>query len=245
MLTYQCGKCGKYFHFQQDLSTHLSRAHSEWEENKSTVHHRASHHSEVLERGYSPGLESEKEEEEEAGRQLKVKRLKDAILPLREKRLRWPELREFLDSDNSDWLLGSGRRCGGRFSQHWESLTSVVERFALCNDLLKKVEGQFGSGVYNFFKFFKWSLGLNLVLTLLTVLLVTVPEHFLSHPQPLCQISNFTNKQLFPVEEAGSCCSVLYNKNQEWKKDQLHFASNIDFFKDLGIFLLHLVQGDG
>ena len=238
MLTYQCRKCGKYFNFQQDLSTHMSRAHRECQENIK--------HSESLERGFNPGLQSESEEDEEkTGRLLKVKKLKDAILPLREKRRRWPELREILDSDNSDWLLGSGRRFRGRFSQHWEGLTSLVERFALCNDLLKKVEGQFGSGVYNFFKFFKWSLGLNLVLTLLTVLLVTVPEHFLSHPEPLCDISNFTNKQLFPVEEAGNCCSVLYNKNQQWKKDQLNFASNIDFFKDLGIFLLHLVQGDG
>ena len=181
-----------------------------------------------------------------AGSLLKVKKLKDAILPLSEKRRRWPELRDLLDyHDNSDWLLSGGRKFQGRFSKHWEGLTSLVERFALCNDLLKKVEGQFGSGVYNFFKFFKWALGLNLVLTLLTVLLIAVPEHFINHPEPLCDISNFTNNQLFLKEEAETCCSVLYNKNQEWKKDQLHFASNIDFFKDFGIFLLHLVQGDG
>ena len=240
---YQCRKCRKYFNFQQDLSAHMSLVHRECQEN-NIRHHTGSQQSEELELepGYSQGSHSEWEDE---GRLLKVRRLKDAILPLREKRRRWPELREILEDEDSDWLLSGGRRVRGRFSQHWEGLTSLVERFALCDDLLKRVEGQFGSGVYNFFKFFKWSLGLNLVLTLLTVLLITMPEHFINHPQPLCDISNFTNNQLFLEEEAETCCSVLYNKNQEWKTDQLHFASNIDFFKDLGIFLLHLVQGDG
>ena len=244
---YQCRSCRKYFNFQQDLSTHMSLVHRD-SEGKSIRRHFDSQRSEELEPelGYNPGLDSEWEDEgKTAGSLLKVKKLKDAILPLREKRRRWPELRETLDSDNSDWLLSSGRRFRGKFSQHWEGLSSLVERFALSSDLLKRVEGQFGSGVYHFFKFFKWSLGLNLVLSLLTVLLITVPEHFISHPQPLCDISNFTKNQLFLKEEAETCCSVLYNKNQEWKKDQLHFATNIDFFKDLGIFLLHLVQGDG
>ena len=227
------------------LTTPMSRDHGELEQMNRMRHHGDSHHSRKLELAHHRVLDSDSDWEDEDKAMLKVKKLKEAILPLSERRRLWPALRESLDYDNSDWLLSRGRRFRGRFSQHWEDLTSVVERFALSNHLLKRVEGQFGSGVYHFFKFFKWSLGLNLVLTLLTVLLITVPEHFLSHPEPLCDISNFTNNQLFLKEEAETCCSVLYNKNQEWKKDQLHFASNIDFFKDLGIFLLHLVQGDG
>ena len=88
-------------------------------------------------------------------------------------------------------------------------------------------------------------MGLNLVLSLLTVLLITLPEHFITETKPFCDISNFTASQLFLKEDADTCCSFLYNENQNWKKDQLNFASNIDFFKDLGIFLLHLLQGDG
>ena len=34
-----------------------------------------------------------------------------------------------------------------------------IKQFALWNNKLKTVEGMYGSGVYNFFKFFKWSMG--------------------------------------------------------------------------------------
>ena len=50
--------------------------------------------------------------------------------------------------------------------------------FALWQNNLKKIEGRFGSGVFNFFKFMKWAMGLNLFMTVLTVLLISVPEHF-------------------------------------------------------------------
>ena len=103
----------------------------------------------------------------------------------------------------------------------------------------------YGSGVYNFFKFFKWSLGLNLTLMVLTLMLVTVPEHLNDEETPVCMANVSLEENFFPAALADDSCSEMYLHTQDWKKEQLDVAKNINFFEDVGIILMKLVLGDG
>ena len=103
----------------------------------------------------------------------------------------------------------------------------------------------YGSGVYNFFKFFKWSLGLNLMMMLLTLMLITVPEHINEEENPVCQANLSLEESLFPTEFADDCCAQKYLRSQNENREQLNVANNINFFEDVGIILMNLFLGDG
>jgi len=143
---YRCMECSNQYNFQQDLRTHRSLAHKE--QRGTEFLQDPDSRDELVHADQSS-------DEESSDNMLRVKELKEAIVPLRERMRRWPEVREMLEDDSSLWLLGSGRRLRGGCARHWDGLTSLVERVALWNYLLKGVEGKFGSGVFHFFKFFK------------------------------------------------------------------------------------------
>ena len=99
---------------------------------------------------------------------LKLKKLREAVVPLTVKIRQgnaWPELREKLNKETAESLRTKSNNVKAGFVAVLEN----IKQFALWNNKLKTVEGMYGSGVYNFFKFFKWSMGLNLMMMLLTV----------------------------------------------------------------------------
>merc|ERR1712218_152316 len=101
----------------------------------------------------------------------------------------------------------------------------------------------YGSGVYNFFKFFKWSMGLNLMMMLLTMLIV-IPESFNADENPVCQAANFSlDINFYPTNLSDECCSQFYLEKQALEK--IHVSNNIHFFEDVGNILIDLVFGDG
>ena len=132
-------------------------------------------------------------------------------------------------------------------SSFWNTSKEFINRFALWNTKLKKVEGVFGSSVYNYFKFLKWAMGLNLFMTVLTVMLISVPEHYNDEEVAMCNVTDYQNMTMFPPESLDQCCTSLYILNQEWKRDPLDvsFTSFSAFAEDVGYVLLNLFQGDG
>ena len=194
--------------------------------------------------------ESEEEEEVDLTKAEKLKQLREAPIPLRQKLhgTTWKNLRDELetDLDVGDLLANSTRGFWTSVQSVYRGFKDFINRFALWNSKLKKVEGRFGSGVYNFFNFLKWAMGLNLAMSLLTVLLVMVPEHFSEEEVPECPgFPSHENMTMFPSQDVDLCCSTLYTENQDLKRDPLRIGLNSDFFKDIGNILLNLLYGDG
>ena len=135
-----------------------------------------------------------------------------------------------------------------RITGFYHKSAEMINKFALWNSKLKKVEGQFGSGVYNFFNFLKWSMGLNLLMTVLTLMLICVPEHYNDDIIPDCNTTVYKiNNTMFPEDYVDDCCTNLYDKNQQFKREPLDvtFSSFSSFMSDIGNILLSLFQGDG
>ena len=194
--------------------------------------------------------ESEEEEEVDLTKAEKLKQLREAPIPLQQKLhgTTWKNLRDELetDLDVGDLLVNSTRGFWTSVQSVYRGFKDFINRFALWNSKLKKVEGRFGSGVYNFFNFLKWAMGLNLAMSLLTVLLVMVPEHFSEEEVPECPgFPSHENMTMFPSQDVDLCCSTLYTENQDLKRDPLRIGLNSDFFKDIGNILLNLLYGDG
>ena len=135
-----------------------------------------------------------------------------------------------------------------------KNMRSLIRQFALWNSLLKTVEGKFGGGVFNFFKFLKWSMGLNLALSFLAISFIVIPEHFNNDEKSICDHSyvdhsiDVKNNSLW-YEEKNSiiCCSEAYDNQTFIKKEPLHVRTNnaSAFFSDVAKVLLNTAQGDG
>merc|ERR1719342_1926454 len=166
--------------------------------------------------------ESEYEDEDELSTSQKLESFKAKAVPLSRKRRdrEWNYLQNEMSGN-----LDSGefvKNTKGYFAKIKRTSTDAVDfinRFALWENNLRKIEGRFGSGVYNFFKFMKWAMGLNLFMTVLTVLLISVPEHFNDEKPPECNVTDFNNMTMFLPEDVDGCCSAIYNLNQEWNRD--------------------------
>lgn len=88
---------------------------------------------------------------------------------------------------------------------------------------LKKIEGNFGTGVVAFFLFVKWLMFLNLIITLMIVSFIFLPAISMDSPEPdLCVPDNITATTV-------ECCSQGYLKNQS-----VSSASLLDFVQGTG-----------
>ena len=106
----------------------------------------------------------------------------------------------------------------------------------------------YGSGVYNFFKFFKWAIGLNLIMMILVLMLITVPDLVSQNDDvaKVCQANvSLEENNLFPSSMANDCCSGMYLITQKVKQEELDVSSNIQFFEDIGWLLSRVLLGDG
>ena len=200
-------------------------------------------HTELVHQDENPPLAGHQYDvDEEEDLVSKLKKLKEAVVPLKVKIREgnaWPELREKLNKETAESLRTKSSDIKAGFVEVLEN----IKQFALWNNKLKTVEGMYGSGVYNFFKFFKWSMGLNLMMMLLTMLIV-IPESFNDDEAPVCQDPNFSlDANIFPTNLSDECCSQLYLEKRALEK--IHVSTNIDFFEDVGNILLDMVFGDG
>ena len=191
------------------------------------------------------------EDIEELTGKERMKQFRESPIPLWQKMRseEWKDIKTDIQDeiDATDRFTNSTKGLWESISGTYNSTKEFISKFALWNSQLKMVEGTFGSGVYNFFKFLKWAMGLNLLMTLLTVMLVSVPEHFNDEIEPSCNVSNWQNLTLFPELDADTCCSAIYNKNQEVKREPLSvsFESFVEFITDIGYILINLLYGDG
>ena len=259
MGTYNCEVCGDTFSYQQDVEKHLQLQHDPepshqnstqtWlcqcnkcpakfpSEEDVRMHIELVHQDEDSPRS---GLVYDVDEEDDLV--LKLKKLREAVVPLTVKIRQgnaWPELREKLNKETAESLRTKSNNVKAGFVAVLEN----IKQFALWNNKLKTVEGMYGSGVYNFFKFFKWSMGLNLMMMLLTMLIV-IPESFNADENPVCQAANFSlDINFYPTNLSDECCSQFYLEKQALEK--IHVSNNIHFFEDVGNILIDLVFGDG
>ena len=264
MGTYTCEVCGDKFIFQQDVEKHLQVRHEPgksrptknnnsrtWlclcnmcsakfpSEEDVRMHMELVHQDEEPPRT-GPVYDVDDIADEEDDLVLKLKKLKEAVVPLKVKIRQgnaWPELREKLNKETADSL----RTRSNNIKAGFVGVLEEIKQFALWNNKLKTVEGMYGSGVYNFFKFFKWSMGLNLMMMLLTMLIV-IPESFNDDEEPVCPVFSLQGSS-FPTNISDECCSELYLEKQ--KLEEIHVSMNIDFFEDVGNILLDMVFGDG
>jgi len=202
------------------------------------------------------GDEEESNEYEELRYHLTT--LREAAIPLN-KKIRtqkaegqkmkyWPELsQEVHHLSGAAWFQSQEdnlRRLNGSL----KSMRNTVGEFALWNSLLKTVEGRFGGGVFNFFKFLKWSMALNLTMFVLMFLII-VPEFVNKKEKAVCSTEDmWGNGSLwYPKDDAKNCCSVAYADLLDIKEEPLAIGTNNakSFFGDLGTVLLNLIQGDG
>ena len=195
--------------------------------------------------------DSGEEDIEELTGKERMKQFRESPIPLWQKMRseEWKDIKTDIQDeiDATDRFTNSTKGLWESISGTYNSTKEFISKFALWNSQLKMVEGTYGSGVYNFFKFLKWAMGLNLLMTLLTVMLVSVPEHFNDEIEPSCNVSNWQNLTLFPELDADTCCSAIYNKNQEVKREPLSvsFESFVEFITDIGYILINLLYGDG
>ena len=188
---------------------------------------------------------------EELSGKERMKQFRERPIPLWQKMRseEWKDIKTDIQDeiDATDRFTNSTKGLWESISGTYNSTKEFISKFALWNSQLKMVEGTFGSGVYNFFKFLKWAMGLNLLMTLLTVMLISVPEHFNDEFEPICNVSKWQNLTLFPEMDADNCCSAIYNKNQEVKREPLSvsFESFVEFITDIGYILINLLYGDG
>ena len=230
---YNCEVCGDKFSYQQDVEKHLQLQHDP----------ELRMHTELVHQDENPPLAGHQYDvDEEEDLVSKLKKLKEAVVPLKVKIREgnaWPELREKLNKETAESLRTKSSDIKAGFVEVLEN----IKQFALWNNKLKTVEGMYGSGVYNFFKFFKWSMGLNLMMMLLTMLIV-IPESFNDDEAPVCQDPNFSlDLNVFPTNLSDECCSQIYIEKRALEK--IHVSTNIDFFEDVGNILLDMVFGDG
>ena len=181
MGTYNCEVCGDKFIFQQDVEKHLQRQHDPHNNHPTQNKHSRTWlclcnicsakfpseedvrmHIELVHQAEEPPLPEPVYDVDEIGNEeddlvLKLKKLREAVVPLKVKIQGnvWPELREKLNKESAESL----RTKSNNIKAGFVGLLEEIQQFALWNNKLKTVEGMYGSGVYNFFKFFKWSMG--------------------------------------------------------------------------------------
>jgi len=210
---------------------------------------------------FSPKDEDDEDEEENNEYEemmYHLRTLREAAVPLNkkittqkasgQKMKYWPELsQEVHHLSGTAWFQAQEdnvRRIQGSL----KNMRSTISEFALWNSLLKTVEGRFGGGVFNFFKFLKWSMALNLTMFVLMFLII-VPEFWNEKENAHCNsLDRYGNGSLwYPKNNATNCCSAAYGDLINMKKEPLSIRTNNakSFFGDLGTVLANLVQGDG
>ena len=185
------------------------------------------------------------QDEVDGGLNNDLKSLREACLPLSEKirpkpnqgerrtvgaevqakRLkRWPQIKQ--EAAREQHTFGESKTNMEAWGSRATEVKNSVNRFTFWTDMLRKVEGKFGSGVFNYFKFLKWSMGLNLCLAFLTFCLIILPQ-YISKQEPVnpsCPSQPMVNNMSlwFPPNQTKACCTEQWQLKQTNYKAQ-HF----------------------
>ena len=127
-------------------------------------------------------------------------------------------------------------------SRWWRSLGQV----RLWKSSLWKVESKFGNSVVAFFDFMKWTMGLNLVSSILVLLIILTP-HLVEEGEDKTDTLDldldtcyYVNNTFVPLANVSDCCSDMYEERTE----SFHFDT-ANFFGDLLSLFQDLLQGTG
>ena len=197
-----------------------------------------------------------------------LQNLREACLPLAQKMRpisqtgtksskkmkRWPELKD--DAKQFSGNFGSKNTSMSSWRGRTKEAKGWLDGFALWGNLLRGVEGKFGSGVFEYFKFLKWSMGLNLSMALLGIAFIVLPQLLLNGREeelhscglkstpPLEDTRN--NSLWYPKDNVTECCSEQYSIQQKQKRDLGWPPGNAtDFFDIVSTVLVSMVMGDG
>ena len=166
---------------------------------------------------------------------------------------RWPELQEEARKLAFGGLAGARSGRVKAMRNQARQVRSTVGTFALWGDMLRAVEGRFGSGVYNYFNFLKWSMALNLGMFLIGMAFIVIPQMFPDSDKPdnmmtVDQCNMTINGTTFvPKENATECCSAFYKAEQAENRDLGWPPANASTFFTVTLkkAALGLVQGNG
>ena len=163
---------------------------------------------------------------------------------------RWPQIKQQAAQEFQRHTFEDSTTNMKAWGNRATDVKNSVNKFTLWPNRLRKVEGKFGSGVFNYFKFLKWSMGLNICLALLTLCLIVLPQYILVEEQAglSCNYNATDNSLWFPVNQTKACCSEKWQEKQEIyrsKKFNWPPTSAGNFFGMLGTGLLDFFMGDG
>ncbi|XP_054284806.1 transmembrane channel-like protein 7 [Macrosteles quadrilineatus] len=118
------------------------------------------------------------------------------------------------------------RKMWEQFKIKWKETYSKLE---LWKYSLKKIEGNFGTGVVAFFLFVKWLMFLNLTITLMIFTFIFLPSVLMEVPKPSpCDSNNVT---------VVECCAEHYVRNQSEKIGSLlEFVQGTGWMENTHLF---------
>ena len=194
-----CADCGAKFLSAADVRAHMANTHGEQgvEGQAETTFGRSTQArmDEDIESIFAKDEGSSDESEDEADGEAtnfftELKALREAGLPLSQKirgqpseRIKlWPQLVAEAQSSET-FNLGENAARIKSWKSNAKEAKKKVDRFTLWTDRLRKIEGKFGSGVFNYFKLLKWSMMLNLCMALLSFCFIVLPRIILEHKE--------------------------------------------------------------
>ena len=163
---------------------------------------------------------------------------------------RWPQIKQQAAQEFEVHTFGDSMTKMEAWGSRATEVKNSVNKFTFWTNRLRKVEGKFGSGVFNYFKFLKWSMFLNFCLALLTLFLIILPQYILvEEPVGLsCDYAAPNNSLWFPVNQTKVCCSEKWQEKQEtYRQKNFNWppTSAGNFFGMVGTGLLDFLMGDG
>jgi hypothetical protein len=280
-----CGQCGARFPSEADVETHMTSTHGAAETRFGrNTQARMDEDIEAI-FGDPDDDDSDDDSEDEPDGEYQsfleeVRALREASLPLAQKvrpgrqqssgrasaapggpgqRIkRWPQLKleaaKFAINN-----FGEKSKMVKAWGTNAKEAKNNFNSFALWPNLLRRVEGRFGSGVYSYFKFLKWSMGLNLVMVLLTFAFIVLPQLVLINDNAAelyenctslsvvpAGYQNSTKTKWFPKEDATACCGKEWRLDQAGKRDlgQWPPLNATQFFDIAKKALLGLLMGN-
>ena len=280
-----CAHCSAKFLSVADVEVHIANTHGEQglvgQAETTFGRNTQARMDEDIESIFAKDEGSSDESEDEADGEAhnfftELKTLREACLPLSQKirgklpseRIKlWPQLVEEAKASET-FHLGENSARMKSWKSNAKEAKKKVDRFTLWTDRLRKIEGKFGSGVFNYFKLLKWSMMLNLCMALLSFCFIVLPRIILEQKEEQvmkqCTVAS-TPPNANDMESMGApdeslwydqnntktCCTEQWVKIQDnngkfsWGEGQGQGHNASMFFKSVSKVLLDLFQGSG
>jgi len=202
-----------------------------------------------------PDLEDEEDEDAEKTELIEeLADLRNEPVALEEKKRRRRELLEEMERRGMNAVVERGRKQISSWTRRLHDMRAAVSEFALWKSTLRRIEGRYGTAVYSFFKFLKWAMGLNLIMSVMLAG-IYVPGLMFNRENATCPIDGFLdnhNISWYPKNYSVECCTDKYQQKMD---DSSHTFGRLEaldeeygaqqFGKDLGSFLQNIFRGTG